>query len=203
MAGATGAHLDSSIVIILGFANLIADGFAMSVGSYLSSKSTKQQYEKHRQTEYWEIKHLRETEVEEIRDIFRKKGFEGDLLEQVVAKITEDEDRWVDVMMKDELMMTAEERPSFAIGAVTYASFLAVGFIPLLAYVVDYFSPLGINLFLPASALTLLAFAGIGVLKSVVTQTSRLRSITETMLLGIIAAVLAYTAGDVLGKMFG
>ena len=53
VAGSAGAGLDSSVIIILGFANLLADGFAMSVGSYLSNKSEKENYEKHRQIEYW------------------------------------------------------------------------------------------------------------------------------------------------------
>ncbi|NQZ77823.1 MAG: VIT1/CCC1 transporter family protein, partial [Ekhidna sp.] len=53
VAGSAGANLDSAVVIILGFANLIADGFAMSVGSYLSNKSEKESYEKHKAVEYW------------------------------------------------------------------------------------------------------------------------------------------------------
>lgn len=60
VAGAAGANLDSSVVIILGFANLIADGFAMSVGSYLSNKSELERFEKHEQVEYWEVEHLPE-----------------------------------------------------------------------------------------------------------------------------------------------
>ena len=95
VAGAAGANLDSAVVIILGFANLFADGFAMSVGSYLSTKSEKQNYEKHKAIEYWEVDHLPEKEREEIREIYQAKGFEGELLEQVVDKITEDKDRWV------------------------------------------------------------------------------------------------------------
>ena len=81
VAGAAGATLDSAVVIILGFANLIADGFAMSVGSYLSTKSEKDNYKKHENIEYWEVEHLPEKEKEEIRDIYRAKGFEGEILE--------------------------------------------------------------------------------------------------------------------------
>ena len=84
VAGSVGAGLDSAIIIILGFANLLADGFAMSVGAYLSSKSNKDNYEKHRQIELWEVEHMPEAEKEEIREIYRAKGFYGDLLEQVV-----------------------------------------------------------------------------------------------------------------------
>ena len=201
VAGASGAHLDSSVVIILGFANLIADGFAMSVGSYLSTKSELQNYEKHKQIEYWEIDNLRDVEVQEVRDIYIAKGFEGELLEQVVAKITEDKDRWVDTMMKEELEMIPTNKSPLTMGAVTFISFLLVGFVPLLIYVVDYFSPMDVNLFYVSSALTSLAFIGIGALKSYVTNSSRLMSIMETLLLGAAAASLAYVVGNALERM--
>ncbi len=66
VAGAAGAGMDASVVIILGFANLIADGFSMSVGSYFSTKTENDNYERHKTLEYWEIENLREKEIEEI-----------------------------------------------------------------------------------------------------------------------------------------
>ena len=123
VAGSAGAGLESSIVIILGVANLIADGFSMSVGSYLSAKSERERFRKHKAIEYWEIENLREEEIEEVREIYRNKGFEGELLEQVVAKITEDKDRWVNDMMKDELEMIEESKSPFAMGTTTFIAF--------------------------------------------------------------------------------
>ena len=64
VAGAVGAGLNSSIIIILGFANLFADGFAMSVGAYLSTKSARQRFNKHKKIEYWEIENMPEMEKE-------------------------------------------------------------------------------------------------------------------------------------------
>ena len=138
VAGAAGAGLSSAVVVILGFANLIADGFAMSVGSYLSTKSENDNYEKHKKIEYWEVENLPEKEKEEIREIYRAKGFEGELLEQIVDKITEDKDRWVDVMMKEELEMIQENKSPITMAAVTFISFIIVGFVPLIIYVLDY-----------------------------------------------------------------
>ena len=201
VAGAYGAHLDSSVVIILGFANLIADGFAMSVGSYLSTKSELQNYEKHKQIEYWEIENLRDVEIQEVRDIYIAKGFEGELLEQVVAKITEDDDRWVDTMMKEELEMIPTTKSPVAMGTVTFISFVVVGFIPLSVYVLDYAFAVEVNLFHVSALLTSLAFIGIGALKSYVTNTGIIAGILETLLLGAAAAGLAYVVGSVLEKL--
>ncbi|GIV34042.1 MAG: membrane protein [Chitinophagales bacterium] len=196
VAGATGASLDPGIVIILGLANLFADGFSMSVGAYLSEKSERDNYEKHKQIEYWEIENMKEKEIEEIRQIFRDKGFEGTLLEQVVQVITADKDRWVETMMKYELEMIPPSKNPFMVGAITFLSFLLVGFIPLIVYVVEYMA--GVNhgdKFTEAALLTLIAFLIIGYLKSYVNHTSRIKGILETVVLGALAAAVAYATG--------
>lgn len=137
VAGAVGAGLETDIIIILGFANLIADGFAMSVGAYLSAKSQP-----------------------------------GNNLYQDQVKL-----------------------PLF-VGGATLAAFIVVGLIPLTAYVVDYFRPLQADLFTIACILTGLAFVLIGWFKASITGGSHWKGILETLLLGTIAAVLAYFIGD-------
>src|SRR5690554_2772618 len=82
VAGSVGAGLDSSIIIILGFANLLADGFSMSIGAYLSSKSEKDNYNNHMNTEYWEVENIPEMERQEVAEIYAAKGFQGELLQQ-------------------------------------------------------------------------------------------------------------------------
>ena len=201
VAGSVGAGLDSAVIIILGFANLLADGFAMSVGAYLSSKSNKDNYEKHRQIEYWEVENLPEDEREEIREIYRAKGFSGDLLEQVVQVITSDKDRWVNDMMKEELEMIDEDKSPFYIGGVTYISFILIGVVPLIIYVIDFINPLQQNLFVTASILTAIGFLIIGLLKAYVNQTRFWKGMLETLFLGGIAAVVAYFVGDLLEKL--
>lgn len=208
VAGAAGANLNDSVVIILGFANLIADGFSMSVGSYLSKKTEMQTYERHRQAECWEVENAPEEGREEVREIYRAKGFEGPLLEQVVEVITADKDRWVNVMMKDELEMMQDTRPPLSMAAVTYLSFIAVGIVPLIPYTISWLreglpgegliaDPFALSCFMTA-----LSFVGIGYLKTFVTERSVARSIIETVFLGASAAVLAYYVGVILEKAF-
>ena len=104
-------------------------------------------------------------------------------------------------MMKEELEMIPDNKPPLAMAMVTFISFLLVGFIPISVYVADYIFPLHIDLFLYASIFTFFGFGLIGWLKSYVTQTNQLKSIIETLFLGIIAAVLAYFTGSVLEKI--
>jgi len=200
VAGSVGADLDASVVLILGFANLFADGFSMSVGAYLAAKSEKQNFEKHKAIEYWEIENMPETERQEIRDIYANKGFKGQLLEQVVETICADKDRWVDTMMKEELEMMEQDKTPLKIGGVTFLSFVLVGLIPLLIYVWDYLFKFSGDTFWTTCILTSLSFAAIGWLKSVATQTSRWTGMIETLILGIIAAGVAYFVGDILEK---
>jgi vacuolar iron transporter family protein len=201
VAGAVGAGLEIHIILILGFANLLADGFSMSVGAYLSAKSDLETYAKHRQVEYWEVDHLPDTEREEVREIYRKKGFTGKLLDDVVQVITADKDRWVDEMMTNELQLLKEQKSPVKIGLATWVSFVVVGFIPLSLYVYDFVYSPTINLFLWTCAFTSVAFVVIGWLKSFVNQTNRWQSIGETLLLGILAAGVAYVVGDFLESL--
>lgn len=201
VAGAVGAGLDNTIIIILGFANLFADGFSMSIGAYMSAKSEKQNFQKQKALEYWEVDNMPETEREEIRDIYREKGFEEPLLSQVVEVITKDNDRWVDVMMKDELGLIEDDKSPFQTGLYTFISFLIVGLIPLLVFVADY---ININIsqkFLWSSILTGIGFIIIGFLKSKVTNNSVIKGISETLLLGGLAALVAYFVGDFLEQI--
>jgi VIT1/CCC1 family predicted Fe2+/Mn2+ transporter len=201
VAGAVGADLDASIIIILGFANLLADGFSMSVGAYLSAKSEKENYNKHRNIEYWEVENIPDKERQEIVEIYQAKGFEGELLEKVVDVIVSDKERWVNEMMKDELNMMEDSKSPFKIGLATLASFILIGLIPLIVYVYDLIWKTDIDLFFWTSLFTGLAFLVVGWLKSFVNQTNTLKSISETLLLGFLAALVAYFVGDFLESL--
>ena len=203
VAGAAGADAAIYWVLIFGFANLIADGFSMSVGNYFSVKAERDNYEKHRAVEYWEVENLREKEIEEIREIYKAKGFKGELLEQVVEVIISDEDVWVDTMMKEELEMTKDDKTPIKTAIATFLSFNMVGIIPLLSYIAaSMFEIAEDNLFLISCLSTAVAMIIIGYLKSIVTETPWVKGIFETLALGGLAAFLAYFVGEWLANYF-
>ena len=196
VAGSAGADLPVKIVLILGFANLIADGFSMSVGNFLSVKSEIDNYNKHKKTEYWEVENIPEAEKQEIREIYTKKGFKGEMLEKIVTTITADKDLWVNVMMKEELEMQEPNKSPYHTAGATFISFVSVGVIPLLVYIYQYLANIIVDSnFLISSVLTGLAFIIIGYLRSYVTLTNRFVSVLQTLLLGTAAALLAYFVG--------
>ena len=110
VAGVVGAGLSPSIILILGFANLFADGFSMAIGNYLGSKSQKEYIEKERRREEWEIDNLVEQEKQEIKDIYIEKGFKAELLDEIVSVITSRRKVWIDTMMKEELGLIEDKK---------------------------------------------------------------------------------------------
>lgn len=202
VAGSVGAGLSSKIVLILGFANLIADGFSMGVGAYLSSKSERELYEKKRLDVINEVQGERSGGKDMIHKIYKRRGFKGKLLDEVAEVVSADKEHFVDVVMSEEYEMLPEKKAPFAIGIATYTAFIVVGFTPLSAYTLDsIFGWDYEHLFIVTIVLSALAFVGVGLLKSQVAQTNKLRAVAETLVLGALAAGFAFYIGDFLERV--
>ncbi|MBL7056589.1 VIT1/CCC1 transporter family protein [Candidatus Woesearchaeota archaeon] len=199
VSGVAGAALGANIVIILGLANLLADGFSMAVGNYLSSRSDKEFMDRERKREEWEIENYPKGEIEEIRQIYKKKGFKGKDLEKAVKIITSDKKVWVDTMMTDELHLIADKVSPVSKGAVTFASFVIVGSIPLIPYFLSIISEtIKDNVYMLSVIMTMIAFFFIGTAKVYITEKNWLKSGMETFLIGGIAAIISYGIGFML-----
>lgn len=199
VAGSTGASLDDSVVIILGGANLIADGFSMAVSNFLGSRAERQQRERARREEQAHMRLVPEGEREEIRQIFAAKGFTDEDLERVVEVITSDPELWADTMMREELGFGAAERSELHAAAATFVAFVTVGVLPLLVYVYDLIVAADVeDPFLWSAIMTGVAFATVGGMKSRFVDQSWWRSALETLAVGGLAALLAYVTGGIL-----
>jgi VIT1/CCC1 family predicted Fe2+/Mn2+ transporter len=202
VAGVVGASLSPSIVLILGFANLLADGFSMAVGNYLATKAQREYIEKARKREEWEIDNLVEQEKQEIRDIYTKKGFKAELLDKIVKVITSRRKVWVDTMMREELGLIEDSKLPRDTAVTTFAAFNAIGVIPLLPFVAMF--AIGSQVVSTSDAFTYsviftaVAFFLIGVVKGRVVQKPLVRSGLNTLLVGGIAATVAFAVGYLL-----
>jgi VIT1/CCC1 family predicted Fe2+/Mn2+ transporter len=202
VAGVVGASLSPSIVLILGFANLLADGFSMAIGNYLAAKAQREYIEKARKREEWEIDNLVEQEKQEIRDIYTKKGFKDELLSEIVEVITSRRKVWVDTMMREELGLIEDSRRPRDTAVTTFAAFNAVGLIPLLPFVAMFMAGSLVvsasDAFTYSVIFTGAAFFLIGSVKGRVVQKPLLRSGLNTLLVGGIAAAVAFVVGYLL-----
>jgi vacuolar iron transporter family protein len=203
VAGVIGASLSPSIVLILGFANLLADGLSMAVGNYLAAKTRLEYIEKARRREEWEIDNLVEQEKQEIREIYTKKGFKEELLEEIVRIITSRRKVWVDTMMKEELgLIEDSSRRPLETALTTFVAFNLVGLIPLLPFVAMFIAGFALisssDAFTYSVVLTGAAFFLIGGVKGKIVQKSLIRSGINTLLIGGIAASVAFVVGYLL-----
>ncbi|HEX3034045.1 MAG TPA: VIT1/CCC1 transporter family protein [Thermodesulfobacteriota bacterium] len=202
VAGVAGASLSSSIILILGFANLFADGFSMAVGNYLSAKSKREYIEKVRKGEERSVYMIPDEEREEIREIFKQKGFFGTQLEDAVNVITNNTEIWIDTMMKDEFGIFEEQKSPVHGALVTFIAFNIVGIIPLLAYVLSYFIPLlRDQAFLLSIGFTSCAFFIVGSVKGKIVEKKWYLSGLETLSVGGAAAVIAFLVGYFLKEL--
>jgi VIT1/CCC1 family predicted Fe2+/Mn2+ transporter len=202
VAGATGAQAGYFYVLIFGFANLIADGFSMSVGNFFSTRSNHDKIEKLRNRKSNHIENDGDKEKEAIREIYQAKGLKGEVLDEVVDTITANPEVWLDTVMKEKLEITRDGKSPVKTAMATFISFFLIGLIPLSSYLLKTFMELGENyLFLIACIATGIALMVIGYFKSKMNEKSIIKGISETIVLGGFAAVLAYLAGGFLGNM--
>ena len=196
VSSVTGAGLSSGIVIILGLANLLADGFSMAAGNFVGTRAENQSQRKARREEEAEIESNPACETEEIRQIYAAKGFEGETLETIVEVITSDKKRWLDTMMQEEHGISGNNPSALKAGLATFSAFLIIGGIPLVAYVLDLIDPSLIgNPFRSSCVLTGIAFFSIGTLKSRYVDQHWTLSGSETLGIGTLAALVAFGIG--------
>jgi VIT1/CCC1 family predicted Fe2+/Mn2+ transporter len=201
VAGAAGANLSSGVVLIMGFANLFADGLSMAVGNYLGARSQQDFWREERAREIWEIEQIPHAEQEEIRRHYRRKGFEGELLEHIVRTITSDRERWLDEMMREELGIREEKTAPLTSGMITFWAFAVAGFLPLLSYAAAFFDASFLPRAFPISiALTAVALFGVGAARCFITRRSWWQSGLEILGLGGVAAACAFAVGHLLRR---
>lgn len=199
VSSVAGAGLNSNIVVILGLANLVGDGFSMAASNYLGTRTECQLRDKARAMERRHIRLAPEGEREEIRQIFAAKGFEGSDLDRAVEIITSDEKRWIDTMLVDELGMSLQSPSAFKAAATTFFAFCLVGLLPLLAFIFGFVLPGdSTTLYATSTLLTGVAFFFVGATKSFFVDQKWYCSGFETLLIGAVAAGLAYAIGVLL-----
>jgi VIT1/CCC1 family predicted Fe2+/Mn2+ transporter len=201
VTGSVGAGFPPHVALILGAANLIADGLSMAVSNYESITAHNEFIDATRREEERHIEQVPEGEREEIRQIFAQKGFADDVLERIVTTITADRKLWIETMLAEEHGLSGPHPSPMKSGAVTFAAFVAVGLIPLLPLLI---TPLGMPMQIYVSvALAGAVFFAIGSLKSLFFGRPALRSGLTTLLTGGSAAGVAYVIGYVLRDAFG
>ena len=190
VAGVVGAALSAKVVIILGLANLLADGFSMAAGNYSGTKSVIDDLERIREVERQHIEQFPDGEREEVRQILSHKGLSGQTLEDAVSAVTADKTQWVEMMVADEHGLSPNQPSPLLAGLATFTAFIVCGAVPLVPFALGIEGRLEIS-----AAATALVFFVIGAMKAKWALAPWWRSGLETLFIGGVAAALAFAVG--------
>lgn len=199
VASVAGAGLPGMVALVLGLASLVADAFSMGVSNYQAVKSNEDARRRFREQENRHVAVDPAGEREEIRAIFEAKGFRGEALENIVDTITGDRRLWVNTMLMEEHGLPLTGPSAGRAGMATFATFVLVGFIPLMPFLIPALS--GNQYFAVTAAITAVALFGIGYAKGVILDMTRWRAGLETLLMGGGAAFVAFLVGAFLEPM--
>lgn len=201
VAGVVGASLDPVAILILGFANLFADGFSMATGNFLGSRSEVQLYHTERALQERDMREKPAEERQGIKSILAARNYEGEELEHLTDLIMKNKEFAVDLAMDEEVGITKPENgQELKSATVTFLSFLLAGAVPLLPYI--FFKDSSFTFFI-AIAFTALALFFVGALRTVFTARNFFKAGFEMLFVGGIAATIAYLVGFILRSALG
>ena len=194
--GVAAASSDPRIVIAAGFAATFAESISMGAVAYTSTLADHDHYRAELERERREIREMPEAEVQEVKEIFSRWGFSGDLLERAVTKVIEEEEAWVDVMMRNELKLAPiEDANALRIALVVGFSAIVGSLIPLVPFLL-----LSLNWAVPLSlSVSALALLGVGAYKARITVGQPARSGLQMAVIGIVSALAGYFIGALFG----
>jgi VIT1/CCC1 family predicted Fe2+/Mn2+ transporter len=196
VSGVAGASLGANVVLIMGLANLFADGFSMGIGAYLQTKSDQEYYDRERQREAWEVVHFPDGEKAELQAVYETKGYTHEEAGKLIEIQTKDPEIWVDTMMVHELGLMRDEKKPLSAALTTILAFVAAGSLPLLVYLIGLATPIPPSTaFFISLGLSFAALFGLGAAKVLVTGLNPLRSGLEMLLVGGLASGVAYAIG--------
>jgi VIT1/CCC1 family predicted Fe2+/Mn2+ transporter len=194
--GATAAGADTRILVAAALAATFAESLSMGAVAYTSRLAERDHYVSELQRELREIRECPGEERQEVREIYRGKGFDGPLLEAIVDRITADEETWLEVMMAEELQLEPVDTRDVLRTAVTVTLASIVGsLVPLMPFFV-WPSPSAVWFSVAISAATLF---GVGAYKAASLVGDWRRSGAQMVLIGLGAAL----AGFLVGRVFG
>jgi vacuolar iron transporter family protein len=193
--GVAAATSSSRIVLVAGLSAAFAESVSMAAVAYTSSMAAADVYESERARELRHIHAIPESEREEIREIYRRKGFTGELLDKVVETITANKEVWIAVMMAEEHELApVNRRQAIRASIVVGVSSLVGSLVPLFPFLLV---PVRVAMVLSIAIAAVSLFA-MGAYKAHVTTGRRSRSGIELAAIGIASALVGYAVGALL-----
>jgi VIT1/CCC1 family predicted Fe2+/Mn2+ transporter len=197
MGVAAAAREDPHSIVIAGVAGLLAGGFSMAVGEYVSVRSQRELLEYQIDLQRHQLHHTPEQEREILREIYEAKGLAWAEADLIVRRIMRDPERAIDTFVREEIGLSAETMGSpVAAGLGSLCAFALGAFVPLLPFLILGGGQAAFAFSIAASGIALFA-VGIGV--SRLTHRRAIWTGIRQAALGGLAAAVTFGIGSLLG----
>lgn len=189
---------ETRFILVAGIAGAFTGAMSMGCSAYISSKSQSEFFLAEINRERKEIREMPDREKEEVRKIYRAKGFSGEELEMVTNRITSNKSVWLRCMMEEELGLIVENFDvPWVVGLVTAVSYALSAFFPIIPYALMPPS----KAFLWSAVLSVLVLFLLGAGKTKLTHLSPWKSGFEMMIIGLLSALVGYGVGCLAGTL--
>ena len=189
-AGLSGAIDSTSIIVTAGLAEIAAGSIAMGLGGYMAAKSDVEHYLSERVREAAEVRDKADIEAAEVSVVLQSYGLTIEESKPIVDALRKRPQAWVDFMMRFELGLEKPDPKRAVASAGTIAgAYIAGGFIPLGPYLILSTASTALIL---SVVITLITLAIFGYIKGHFTGAPPLRSASQTVLIGGLAAAVAF-----------
>jgi VIT1/CCC1 family predicted Fe2+/Mn2+ transporter len=194
IAGVVGAITDPYIVLLSGIAELFAGTISMAFGSYQSSKSELEVWERESQRKRIKKGRTPEEEREELIKFYLEEGFKRGEAEAIIDRISREKELPTQDRTIRELGLAPEEIGSpVKAGVLCGGSFGLAALVPILPFA---FQALGCRDALIVSIVaTMATLFGVGAMKTIFSRKNWARSGIEMMIIGASAATITYIIG--------
>jgi VIT1/CCC1 family predicted Fe2+/Mn2+ transporter len=206
VAGAAGAQLGVNVILILGIANMMADGLSMALGDYLGSYSELRFKLRQLALEKWEYQQIPDIERGEIEHSYRQRGYSADDAKTLVKILSKRPQHMVELGFTQEIgeMPEVDGKMIWQTGLVTFAAFVFAGSLPLLPYWLGSMAGSGIApawQFPVSVTSTAAALFVTGSVRTLITAGSWFKNGVQVLGIGSLAAAAAYGLGVLIERL--
>lgn len=197
VAGVVGGGLTASQVLLTGVAGAIAGAVSMAAGEFLATKSQDEVLAAELALEREHIRHYRQMEVDQLREMFADMGVHGERLDQAVSIFSETDEVLLNAMKSLEFgVVDSERRSPYRAMVMSGLLFLLGSTTSVLPFLFTDDTTLALAI---GGTLTAIGLFAVGVVKSVVSRAPRIPAGLENMLIAGLGGIVAWSVGRIVG----
>ncbi|KAK3582566.1 hypothetical protein CHS0354_024120 [Potamilus streckersoni] len=195
--GVAGATYGQNEIIIAGLAGLLAGSLSMSLGEWISVKSSHELYENQIELELEELETNPEGEEKELALIYMTKGLSEELAIKKAKDVISNKEQAHEILVREELGINIDDMKDSAMEAAVTSFFLfAFG---ALIPIIPFFFFTGTFAIALSVVLSCLGLYLIGAMITLFTNKSAIYSGLRQMIFGLVAAIITYSIGKLVG----